>query len=197
MSDASLFLSKVQKPSALVGTVLHDAKFPGRKEHALHVPQEIDGARHFIAVDPEFPPVFIQFRFERDLAVLALRLGEKLRAGRADLDELLVVTDAQRRARAKIKDRLGTIGLALRILPIENVDSFRKAKGLALVISEILKGQIFDDHRSFTEIRFLFLLFCVIIFLRLCRKRPFGVFRPQNGRGFLPNFDTFIHYIKK
>ena len=94
-----------------------------------------------------------------------MRLCRNARRSLPAADELAVMADAQRRARAKIKDRLGAVGLTLRVAPREHVEPRIERERLVLVISEILKGQIFYLHnpRKTRRKYFLFLRFCIII----------------------------------
>ena len=128
-----------------------DAQLAGGKEHALHVPQKVYGAGDLHAVQTEFPLVFIDVRFEDDPAVAALRFGGEAGALRSLADELLVVADAQRRARAKVKYGFGAIGFALRVSAHEHIDPVAEDKGLFLVVSEVLQLQFFDYHRIYPK----------------------------------------------
>ena len=128
---------EVEKTPALVRSVLNEAQFPGRKEHAVHIPHEVRRPRKAVAVEVEFALVFKDRRFQRNAAEPRGRLGGNARARLAAADELTVVADPQRRARAKVKNRLGAVGLALRVAAREHVQPVRKTEGLRLVISEI------------------------------------------------------------
>ena len=68
------------------------------------------------------------FRFSDDFCTL-----------RADTNELFIMTDTQGSACAKIENGFGAVGFPLRVFAKEHVQSVRKDKFFALVISEILK----------------------------------------------------------
>ena len=120
---------------------------------------EIGAARNLRAVDADFPFVLVNIRLYGHLSVTVFRLGGNPRGVRTDTDQLLVAAYPQRRARAQIKHRLGTVGLSLRVFAEKDIQPVGKGEFLVPVISEILKRQIFYLHnpRKTRRKYFLFL----------------------------------------
>ena len=84
----------IHEPPPLVGAVLNESEFSGRKKYAVDVSHEVCAFGNFAPVDADFPFVLVDVRFDRDLAVTVFRLGGNACAGRADFNELFVVADS-------------------------------------------------------------------------------------------------------
>ena len=85
------------------------------------MPHQVGIFCNFAAVDFDFTLIFVNVGGNGDFAVTIFRFGGDFCLFRADTDKLFVVTDTQRRARAKVKDRFCTVGFALRIFSEKHV----------------------------------------------------------------------------
>ena len=90
------------------------------------MPHQVGVFGNFTAVDTNIPFVFVDVRLNGNAAIAVFRLRNDSRGFRADTDQLFVVADTQGRARAKVKDSLGTIGFALTVFTKQNVQPIRK-----------------------------------------------------------------------
>ena len=134
----SLRNGQVQKPPTLVRSVLNEAKFPRRKKDAVHIAEQIDGARDLISVDAQFPFIVVNVRFEQNVSVTVFRFRTDISIFRSRFDELAVVANAQRSARAKIKYGFRAVGFPLRVFAEQHVNPFGKGERFVLVISKIV-----------------------------------------------------------
>ena len=103
------------------------------------MPHQIGVFGNFTAVDADFALVFVNVGLNGNVSVAVLSFRDDTRRFRADTNELFVVANPKRRARTEIKNRFGAVGFALRVLPEQDVQPFRKIKFFVLVITEILK----------------------------------------------------------
>ena len=103
------------------------------------MPHKVGIFADFAPVYADFPFVFKDGGFDRNFAVAVFRFCGNFGELRAVANKLLVVTNAQGRARTEVKHPLRTVGFPLRVLPEQYVQAVGKLKLLILVVSEILK----------------------------------------------------------
>ena len=103
------------------------------------MPHQVGVFGNFTAVDADLPFIFKNRRFNRHFTVTVFGFGADIGVFRAHTNQLFIVADTKRSARAKVKDRLSAVGFALCVLPEKDVQPVRKLKVFVFVISKILK----------------------------------------------------------
>ena len=136
----------VQKAAALVRPVLDEAQLCGAEEHAVDIAQKVCVAGDLSAVDAHLAPGFKDVRLDGDGAEAGAGGGKDVGVLFPLADELPVLFGAERSARAQVEQRLGAVGLALRVFAVEHVQPRGESKGLVRIIPEVFECEGIDLH---------------------------------------------------